>query len=244
VGPSVTLTDLRFSYTGGNCNGLVDCDDRNDGPNGLEQVYIEISDREFGAYIARVVTLGEVIDVSNPSGFTRELIDIRIETVEPGNNGDNRGDRFQDVEIDIRCLEPEISSDEGALVLGNDYGALTLTSFENDQDGLQSLFAEVQIVYAVSNPSVVGAIINSAIVSSFFSGSGQQLITSPLTLERLSDRTLLTESKVLNLQNESESGPFVFGINVAGVADFTSGGLRCSDYPVYFFEVAAVLIEP
>ncbi len=94
----------------------------------------------------------------------------------------------------------------------------------NDQDGLQSLFAEVQIVYAVSKPSVFGAILHSAIASSFLSGIGQQLMTSALSLERFSDLTILTESKVLHLQNESKSGSFVFGLNVRGVADTISAG--------------------
>jgi hypothetical protein len=124
------------------------------------------------------------------------------------------------------------------LVLGNDYGALTLTSFENDQDGLQSLFAEVQIVYAVSNPSVVGAIINSAIASSFFSGTGQQLIPSPLTIERFEDVTLLTETMILNLQEASAIPGYVFGMNVQGVTD-NSASNRCSDFPILVFSVTA-----
>jgi hypothetical protein len=94
----------------------------------------------------------------------------------------------------------------------------------------------VQIAYSISNPAVFDALVTSAIVSSFFSGPGQQLIPAPLRVERFDDTTLLSESRLINLEEAAGQPAFVFGFNVQGVAD-TSAQLACTDFPVLFFSV-------
>jgi hypothetical protein len=227
-GTNIVLTSLRFQYTGGNCGTFENCEDRNGGPSGAETVVIEVSDRD-GAYYEETTTLDTFFDVQNPTGFDRGRIEIEIFAFN-ADKKENKGGRLQTVEVSIECDEPE-------LVLGNEYGGVTLVAFENDQDGLQTLYAEVQIAYSISNPAVFDALVTSAIVSSFFSGPGQQFISgAPLRVERFDDTTLLTESRLINLEEAAGQPAFVFGFNVQGVAD-TSAQLACTDFPVLFFNV-------
>jgi hypothetical protein len=189
-----------------------------------------VSDKD-GGYYEETTTLDTFFDVTNPSGFSRGAIKIEI-FASDADGKDNKGDKLQTVELSPECDVP-------VLVLGNEYGGVTLAAFENDQDGLQTLYAEVQITYSISNPAVFDAFVTSAIISSFFSGPGQEFVSgAPLRVERFDDTTLLTESSLLNLREAAGKAPFVFGVNVQGVAD-TSASVGCEDFPVFYFEVTA-----
>jgi hypothetical protein len=235
TGPTDSLTNLRFRYTGGNCNGLEGCADRNEGPNGLEEVFITVSDREFGDYFAGVITLEDFIDVSNPIGFSGEDLVIEIETVDINDKGENRGDRLQSVDISVLC---NLAGQNAIIVLGNEFGGVTLTAFTSkDEDvGEQSLFVTVQMTYTIENPAVFDAFLNSAILSSFFSGPGQQLITSPQRIDKRENLNLLTEETLLDLREAVLQPAYVFGLDIRGEA-INSGGGDCDDFPVFFFSV-------
>jgi hypothetical protein len=230
-----SLTGLRFSYTGANCGVFENCEDRNGGPSGLTEVFIEIFDRD-GAFFEGRVEVGDIIDVENPTGFNRDTITIEIFEFD-GDANDSKGGRLQEVAINDECMDPPAGQD-AELVLRNAYGGSTLISFTTLEDGTSSSFAEVRLEYVVENPSVFDASINSAVLSSFFSGVGQQLVPTPVTLDKFDEVTLRTESQVLDL--EAEVGNFfIFGLNVAGNAQ-NSGMLVCNDFPTFNFTVAAV----
>ena len=83
-------TDTRCDSNSCSC-----ASNNNSSSNCLEEVYITISDKEFGDYVAKVVSLDEFIDMSNPSGFSGDDLVIAIETVELNDKGDNKGDKLQ-----------------------------------------------------------------------------------------------------------------------------------------------------
>jgi hypothetical protein len=160
----------------------------------------------------------------NPVRFERGTIDIDIEieifTVDPAHDRDKKGDSLQQLELSTECLPDE----SVALVLGNVYGGVTLVSFTNNQDGEQTLFADVQLTHIVMNDSPLPAILTSARIDSFFSGPGQEQITSPEPMDKFETNILLTENRLLNLREE-EGQTFVFGLTTTGMAD-ASGRLE------------------
>jgi hypothetical protein len=230
TGANVPLTELRFQYTAQNCDILstVECRDRKDGPAGLSEVYIEASDRD-GDYVSGIFEFEDFITLQNPSGFTRGEVDIRISTVDRDKN-DNRGDRIQDVVINTQCAD-------GSLELGRDFGALRLTAFDNDQDGLQTLFATYKIIYTIENDSVFDANIVSAVVNSQISGPSTELIPgNPIPIKRFESIEILEETQTINLMDATAIPAFVFGMRVQGFAD-TEQMRTCGDFPVMFFSV-------
>jgi hypothetical protein len=233
-GADNSITNLRFQYTGGNCDGLENCDDRDGGPSGVEEVYMEAKDKD-GKYFSGVAKLGDFVDIPNPAGFSEGTIDIDVFTVDPDEE-DSKGDRLQQLELSTECLNP---SDPGeVLVLGNGYGGVTFSAFTSVLDGEQTIFAEVQVSYIAANDGPLPAILSSGIVDSFFSGPGQELIATPESLDRFESKTLLVEKKQVNLRDE-QGRTLVFGLFTQGTAD-TSGMVECSDSTLLFFTVGPV----
>ena len=226
--PDPVVTELKFLYTGENCqDDRDDCRDRNGGVNGLEEVWVEISDRDL-VYVAAVVRLGDFVTVPNPSAFSRDKLEIDIYVYDPLED-DNRGDRLQTEQIKFECEE-----DPEALILGKDYGAMKLTYFESERDGVQSLYATIQLTYSVENDSVFDAVISSAVKSSFFSGS-EELVPGNQPIARFEEVQLFRETEVLNLEEAAEQlVGYVFGLVVEGNRGET---LTCGDDAVYFFRV-------
>ena len=230
--PDPVVTELKFLYTGENCqNTRPDCRDSNGGPNGAQEVWVEINDRD-GDYVAQVIQLGDFVSISNPSGFSRNQIKIEIYLYDPTED-DNRGDRLQRERIEPLCEDnPE------SLTLGTDYGAMKLTFFQSERDGIQSLYATVQLTYTIENDSVFDAVISSAVKSSFFSGS-EELVPGNQAIGRFEEVEIFQESQTLNLEEASQAViGFLFGLVVEGRRDDGPISLACDDNAVYFFTVA------
>eukprot|EP00339_Tiarina_fusa_P025569 CAMPEP_0117077738 /NCGR_PEP_ID=MMETSP0472-20121206/54796_1 /TAXON_ID=693140 ORGANISM="Tiarina fusus, Strain LIS" /NCGR_SAMPLE_ID=MMETSP0472 /ASSEMBLY_ACC=CAM_ASM_000603 /LENGTH=1142 /DNA_ID=CAMNT_0004804163 /DNA_START=45 /DNA_END=3473 /DNA_ORIENTATION=- len=235
-GPDVTLTNLRFRYTAGTCGNTGDCVDF-DLDMSRTTVVVQVSDND-GDYFDAVVNELDFFDVTNPSGFSRRNIAVFIFEYDPTQEN-NIGSIIQRQSIDTECEDPGVGVD-AELILGNEYGGVTLAEFENDQDGVQSNFAEVQITYTVSNPSVFEAFLNSAVVSSFFSGVGQQLITRPRFFTRNQVSDVLVESEILDLAlvASNPTNFYIFGINIRGTSD-TVAASTCLNFGQFTFSVAA-----
>ena len=170
-----------------------------------------------------------------PSRFSGDDLEIETETVEINDKGENKNDRLQTVDTSIQCIQ---AGETPTIVLGNEFGGVLLTAFtSNDEDvGEQTLFVTVQLSYSVENRGVFDATLNSAILSSFFSGPNQQLISAPQTLEKRSSLQLLAEEMLLDVREAVLQPAFVFGLEVKGEA-INSGGGECDDFPVFFFQV-------
>ena len=126
----------------------------------------------------------------------------------------------------------------GDLELGRSYGAMTLTSFTTRQNGQQSLSAEIQISYTITNSGMVDAIVQSAIVRSFFSGPSQERFPTPEKIPRNGRISLEPDRQVLDLREASQLPSYLFGLELRGKAD-TQAGLSCEPEPaVLFFSVA------
>jgi hypothetical protein len=76
---------------------------------------------------------------------------------------------------------------------------VTLSAFTSVLDGEQTIFAEVQVSCIAANDGPLPTILSSGIVDSFFSGPGQELITTPESLDKFESKTLLGEKKQVNL---------------------------------------------
>ena len=229
--PNVGLEELVFKYTGSNCQAdRPDCQDDNGGPNGLSEVWMEVSDRD-GNYIEQVVPLDGFIKVENPTGFRQDRLDIEIYVYDPTDKN-NRGDRLQRERINPSCTVNELE-------LGKEYGASTLTSFTDEANGQQALYATVEISYLIQNDSVFPAIAESGIVSSFFSGPNQEKIRNELEVDRFDILSLFTETQTLELEAASQAPVgFIFGLQLSGRVD-NELETRCLDTATYNFVVSS-----
>jgi hypothetical protein len=227
---NVPLTELRFLNTGQNCGAIPPgpvCTDRNGGPGGATEIFVEISDSD-GTYVERVVALGGFVRATNPTGFDRGTLAIRVWLVNRASN-DLKGARVQDLVVNTECAD-------GSLVLERDFGTLQLTAFDNARDGLQTLFATYSITYAIENDSVFDATITSALVSSQISGPRQELVPTPPSIGRFETIQILEETQTINLEAASARPAFIFGMSVRGIAD-TQFMETCTDFPTIFFRV-------
>jgi hypothetical protein len=112
-----------------------------------------------------------------------------------------------------------------------------LTAFDNDQDGLQTLFATYKIIYTIENDSVFDANIVSAVVNSQISGPNTELIPgNPIPVKRFETTQILEETETINLMDATAIPAFVFGMSVQGFAD-TEQMRTCDDFPILFFSV-------
>jgi hypothetical protein len=228
--PNVGLEELVFQYTGANCQAnRPDCRNENGGVNGLEEVWMEIKDRD-GNYIEQVVQLNGFIKVENPTGFRQDRLDIEIYEYDPTDK-DNRGARLQRERINPSCVVNELE-------LGRDYGASKLTSFTDEANGQQSLFATVEVSYFIQNDSVFPAILESGIVSSFFSGPNQQKVRQEQQIRRFDTVSIFREEQILDLEEASQSPlGFIFGLVIEGRVD-NALETECQDTAAFNFVVA------
>jgi hypothetical protein len=230
----VPLTELRFQYTGQNCADGSDpneCQDQNGGPSGVTEVFVEIFDDDGTPYVEAVFQLEDIITVRNPSGFTTGEIEIVIYRVDRDQD-DNIGDQIQTLVINTDC-------DDGSLVLERDYGALMLTAFDNEVDGLQTLFATYTIIYLIENDSVFDATITEGVVGSTISGPSTERVPTPIFVERFETARIFEESETINLRDAATAvQAFIFRMDVAGFAA-TNQMRDCTDDVLIFFTVAA-----
>jgi hypothetical protein len=242
-GEGVVLQSLAFNYTGRSCSNTpgIHCSDYSSSWND-DEVFLTIRDRDLKIYVEQTVNIGDVVHVMNPSDF----FEVLVETARVDENGRNQGERLQRFLINPFCREEETSS---TLTLGKDYGALSLVSLKTDQFGLQSIFAEVEIQYFVTNPSAVNALImTSAAVSSSLTGRlGEQLTLSGpdnglVYVPNSGTATLLVERRRLNLLMEA-SKAFVFAINAHASTVHDDGEIQCSDLKSSFFRLQDIALS-
>jgi hypothetical protein len=209
--PGSELVSLLFEYTGSGCGTAEDCTDEGTAPY-PEEVYIEITDCETSGYFQGTAFLGDTITVNSRGNFLCETIEVEIQTVDFDEEEEvNNGDTLQTLSLSTACLaEPGQT-----WVVGFDYGALRLTQYTSDIDGIQSSFATVLMSYVVENPGVFGASMTSAVLSSGFSGPNQQLLnTTTLVAPR---SRLQLDSETMNLDLITGSGTtYDFTLSVAG----------------------------
>lgn len=254
-GEGVLLRSLAFNYTGKACSTVsrtsasrplepAHCNDyfsTGDTSSHDEEVYITIRDRDLKIYVEQAVSIGDIVHVMSPADF----FEVLIEAVDE--NGRKQGERIQRILIDPYCRVEETSS---TLTLGQDYGSLNLVSLKTDQIGLQSIFAEVEIQYFVTNPSATSELaMTSAVVSSSLTGRlGEQIIGSgaesdanKVFVASSDTATLLVERRRLNLWEEGTRA-FVFAINAHASTDDKNGETECSDLETLFFRLQDIAL--
>jgi hypothetical protein len=121
------------------------------------------------------------------------------------------------------------------LELGRAFGTLKLTAFDNEEDGLQTLFATYKITYSIFNDSVFGATITNGVVSSTISGPSTERVPTPIFVKRLETVQIFEESETINLMDAAVQA-FIFGMDVVGFADTVQAG-ACDDFEFFFFTV-------
>ena len=112
-------------------------------------------------------------------------------------------------------------------ILGDEYGALKLVQYESDIDGLQSTYAVVSMRYAIENSGSFASNIDSANITSAFTGL-QEFSTTILVGPR-DELVLSSETATLNLTSGTT---FDFSLLISGVSDST-GQQICSSYALY-----------
>lgn len=141
-------------------------------------------------------------------------------------NKENNGESFQYLELPSDCL-----SEMGweYWVLSNDYGALNLVECESGIGGLQSTYAVVSIWYANKNSGSFASNIDSANITSAF--TGLQEFSTPILVGPRDELVLSSETTTLNLTSGTTLD---FSLLISGVSDGT-GQQICSSYALYSF---------
>jgi hypothetical protein len=115
-----------------------------------------------------------------------------------------------------------------------------LTAFDNEEVGLQTMFAIYEITYAIENDSVFDAIITKILVSSFISGPATTFVPpGEIPIGRSGTYMVLRESEMINLVDASvQDPPFsrLFFMDVDGRAD-TTAMVPCTDIGFFQFTI-------
>ena len=212
--------ELVFLYTGGSCSASdneqsnFQCEDVGGGPNGTDPVYISID----GA-IESVVELGGVFRATGTFG---DSISVVISTVRDG----AAGTTLQELRSTTRCTEGD------DLSLLTNYGALQLVAFENESQGMVSIFADIILTYRIENTGLLDAEVTSALRNSALSGE-EELLLSPRSIGP-GGAIIFTEAARINLA-ESALLTLDFTYNVEAV---NRRGLDCPASDDYSFTIA------
>ena len=220
--PGAEISELFFEYTGMNCEGQEFCE--GDGPNGLEQVYIVITDCETSSFWDGTVNLGDIIRVNSRGNFLCDTIEVFIQTVDFDEaERENNGVELQTLVLATSCP---------FWTLNENYGALRLTQYASDLDGIQATTAEVFLNFAVDNQGVFDATINAGTISSPF-GSGP-VPNTPVEVAKRTRVSLLEQTQTVDLIGATPGTVFDFSLLLEGVAD-TQFALPCDDFTNYTF---------
>lgn len=193
--PGAEVSTLLFEYTGLGCGVTEACSDSGTPPY-PEEVYIEITDCEKSGFFQGTAFLGDTLTVNSRGNFLCETIEISIQTVDFDEEEEvNNGEELQTLSLATACLAAPAET----WVVGSDYGALKLTQYTSDIDGIQSTFATVLMSYAVDNPGVFGASLTTAVQNSGFTGPDQELLNGTTVVDARSRLQLNSETTTLDL---------------------------------------------
>jgi hypothetical protein len=219
------IAKLQFRVTSNKCGDTEFCEDYSD-ETIPDQVYIEIVDCEKSGFFQGTANQGDIITVNSRGNFLCDEISISISTFDfDEEEEENNGESLQYLELPSDCLS------ETGWELSNDYGALKLVQYESDIDGLQSTYAVVSMRYAIENSGPFAANIDSANVSSAFTGS--QEFPTPILVGPRDEVVLSSETTTLNLTSGTT---FDFSLSISGVSNST-GQQICSSDALYSFTV-------
>jgi len=221
--PGAELEELFLQYTGMNCQGDPWCTDSNGGPSGAGEVYIDVTDCEKAGFFQGTVSLDDTIRINSRGNFLCPEITVTIQEVDFDEETEsNNGATIQTLVLPTTCP---------FWTLNEDYGALQLTQYTSDIDGIQTTSAEIFMNFAVDNLGAFGATVEMGnIESPFGSGPPPGL---PLDLPRRTRASLLEQTATIDLIGEGGRS-FDFSLQLDAVAN-TQFGLPCDDFANYTF---------
>lgn len=243
-GDDYIVESLTFNYTGRLCSSdnLPDhCTDFR--ADERDEVFISIRGHSSEFYFQGNVSLGDIIHVKKPI----ELVEVLVHSLHFNDPAWNKGEQhLQRVMLRPSC---QSSTRSPTLRLGGDYGSLNLVSIQTNILGLQSLYADVEIKYSITNPSeFASAALQSAVISSSLTNRlGEQQISRSaddgvVWIPNLKTATLLVERRRLNLVEEYDQA-HVFAIRGVASGNRLSGSMGedlqtvCSDMGTLFFRI-------
>lgn len=207
-------SNIMFMYTGGDCalsdnsQSNFECEDMIQLPNSVETVFVTVNGSNGYA-----VRLGEVYRYEGTPGESNGTIEVLISDL--NHTSGMAGSLIQRLRIVTDCSED-------TLVVTKRFGALQLVGFENESQGLVSIFADLTMEYSIKSEGPTSANATSIIINSPVSGNVSYL-NRPLLIDS-GDRITFSEDARINLV-ESLSFTFAFELNAQGS---TMYGVPCN----------------
>jgi hypothetical protein len=222
TGAAIAL--LNFNLTNLKCDGTPGCVDLSDQAI-PDEVYVEIVDCETTAFFQGSANVGDSITVNSRGNFLCDTFEVSIQTLDFNDEMEvNEGVILQNLTLPTTCLGPE----EGAgWTINENYGALRLFQYTSDIDGVQAEFVTVLMSYSAANPGVFGANIDSAPLSSAFSGESN-LVTSTTLVPARSQTQLFTETVVVDMLSQAGT-TFAFNLSISGASANEAASVCASD---------------
>jgi len=220
------VTALEFLVTGKSCEDTPNCEDANMGnPIMSDELFIFAEGNDIA--FQGTTRVGETIRLEN--GLQNGELAITISSSENGVPG-------LPLQV-LSSLELGCFGREGQdLTLLQDYGALQLTSFTNNEQGFVDALEEVTMTYTIRNNGPFAATVTEAVRTSQFEGVPVVFVDagSPLVIAGQEEMTFTEATSSINLQ-DNVGTEFVFVMSVTGQGSQSDVG--CDDDVVYEFRV-------
>lgn len=221
-------SSLSFLLTGNSCGATGNCEDTTAGQTiTAEEVFVFAESNEDVIAFQGVARLGEIIQIT--SGLDSGRISITISSVNDG----IPGIPLQILDrVDLGC-DGRVGED---LTLKQNFGALQLTAFENDDQGVNSILEQVTMTYIAKNDGVLPATVFSVMKTSAFETEAVVLVdnNNPQQLEAGQEVSFVEDTAQINLQSQIGE-EFRFDLDVMG--EGTRSGQSCVDSTAYIFRV-------
>ena len=222
------VSAVEFLVTGNNCGLTEECEDANIGqPMSLGEVFIFATGEGNEIIFQGPTQVGEILQFS--SGLEGGSISVTISTSDNG----VPGLPLQILSsIELGC-EGQVGQD---LTLLEDFGALQLISFTNDDQGFVSILEDVTMTYVIRNAGDLPASATEAVRTSAFEGMPVVFVDggSPVLLGPSEESAFVEATTQINLQNQGGT-EYRFEMRVSG--EGTQSFVPCSDSTSYLFRV-------
>lgn len=222
------VSSIEFLVTGKPCGTTEECEDTNPGqPITADEIFIFAEGDRGDIAFQGAARVGMFIRISN--GLENGRLSV---TISSSNNG-VPGLPLQILSnIDLGC-EGQPGED---LTLLEDFGALQLVSFTNDDQGFVSILEDVAMTYTIRNTGLLSATATSAVRTSAFEGMPVVFVDGmdPLVLAPGEASSFTEAARQINLQNEGGT-EYRFEMSVSG--EGTESRVDCMDTTSYVFRV-------
>lgn len=229
------VRSLTFIYNGLPCAASnttstdFTCTDENGGPvlNPPRPVFITVINVENPTiYFSSIIKFGDLFTVLPRPGETFEN-EIRVEIYNV--RGNDAAEILQTMSLPTTC------NDNDNISLLTQYGSLQLTAFASSEQGYQSVFENLSLIFTITNIGKVTALVDDAGINSTLFGERIQISDSGIEFKRLQSESFQLDAFI----NLYESAGQTFQNSLAVNGNALQNDTRCPDMVEYFIKIGS-----